>query len=107
MDGTRMESVKIALQIMLRSLPSRKTTFNIISFGDHNTSLWPTSQPYNASTVEDASKHVETMEADYGGTELSSALNFAYNSKARSDPIEQPSTVVFILTDGKHHCVPL
>lgn len=86
---------------MLRSLPSRKTTFNIISFGSHSSSLWPTSQPYNAATVEHASQHVETMDADYGGTELGQALNFAYASKARSDPEVKPSTVVFILTDGE------
>ncbi|KIM34058.1 hypothetical protein M408DRAFT_325583 [Serendipita vermifera MAFF 305830] len=100
MSGQRIEAVRNALQIMLRSLPSRKTTFNIISFGSHNTSLWPTSQPYDATTVEQASQHVDTMDADYGGTELGSALNFAYTSKARSDPVEKPSTVVFILTDG-------
>ena len=101
MEGERIKSVRGAMQIMLRSLPSRHTKFNIISFGSSNDSLWPTSQEYNADTVDYASQHVKTMSADYGGTELARALKVAYASKGRSDPIEKPSTVVFILTDGE------
>lgn len=100
MSGQRIESVKNALQIMLRSLPSRKTTFNVISFGSWHNSLWKGSQVYNKDTVDTASQHVDTLSANYGGTELASALKNAYASKTPSSQNQQASTAVFILTDG-------
>jgi len=103
MDGGRIKAVKAALQIMLRSLPSRNTTFNIVSFGSHFTSLWPQSQIYSAETVAEASKHVDTFSANYGGTELRSALQFAFSGRPALSPnaTEQPPTSVFVLTDGE------
>lgn len=98
-----MEAVKTGLQIMLRSLPSRNTTFNIVSFGSRYTSLWPKSQIYSAETVAEASKHVDTFTANYGGTELRSALQFAFNSRLALAPqaTEKMPTSVFVLTDGE------
>jgi Mg-chelatase subunit ChlD len=102
MRGGRMTSVKASLQIMLRSLPSRDTTFNIVSFGSRYSSLWPTSQTYSAESVEQASKHVDTFSANYGGTELHSALQFVFNSNIFAKPLNDTTpTSVFILTDGE------
>jgi hypothetical protein len=88
---------------MLRSLPSRNTTFNIVSFGSRYTSLWPKSQIYSAETVAEASKHVDTFTANYGGTELRSALLFAFSSRLALAPhaTEKTPTSVFVLTDGE------
>ncbi|CAG8752184.1 1154_t:CDS:2, partial [Acaulospora colombiana] len=103
MGGGRMNSVKASLQIMLRSLPSRDTTFNIVSFGSRYSSLWPTSQMYSAESVKEASSHVDTMSANYGGTELRSALQFAFNSRvsAKTAFKDTTPTAVFVLTDGE------
>ncbi|PVF97085.1 hypothetical protein CPB86DRAFT_760872 [Serendipita vermifera] len=103
MEGGRMESVKASLQIMLRSLPSRDTTFNIVSFGSSYSSLWPTSQAYSAESVEQASKHVDTFSANFGGTELRSAIQFALKGRtsAKSYSKDAPPTSVFVLTDGE------
>jgi Mg-chelatase subunit ChlD len=102
MGGSRMNAVKASLQIMLRSLPSRDTTFNIVSFGSRYSSLWPTSQAYSAESVKEASKHVDTFQANYGGTELRSALQFAFNSRVSAkSPKDTTPTAVFVLTDGE------
>ncbi|CAG7847242.1 SubName: Full=Related to Vault poly[ADP-ribose] polymerase {ECO:0000313/EMBL:CCA69385.1} [Serendipita indica DSM 11827] len=100
MEGSRIESVKNALQIMLRSLPRKKTTFNIISFGSSHKKLWDNSREYSSESVAEASAAVEGFSADFGGTELQSALRAAYGSKSRSHPDHPPSTAVFVLTDG-------
>jgi hypothetical protein len=103
MWGGRMESVKTSLQIMVRSLPSQDTTFNIVSFGSHYTTLWPNSQPYSAESVERASKHVDTFTANYEGTQLRSALQYAFKSRvsAVSSFKDTTPTTVFVLTDGE------
>ncbi|KAG8798627.1 hypothetical protein FRC17_007371, partial [Serendipita sp. 399] len=106
MSGGRITAVKAALQILLRSLPSRNTRFNIVSFGSDFTSLWPESQQYTADSMEEASKHVDGFDANYGGTELLSALKFAFGSRQDVKPAptaggEKIPTSVFVLTDGE------
>jgi hypothetical protein len=99
-----MEAVKTALQIMLRSLPSQNTSFNIVSFGSSYTPLWPESQDYNADTVAQASKHIDSLTAGYAGTELCAALRFASSGRIAVDSsltAETPATSVFVLTDGE------
>ncbi|KZW04435.1 hypothetical protein EXIGLDRAFT_758724 [Exidia glandulosa HHB12029] len=99
MGGGRIAAVRTALQIMLRSLPSRGTTFNLFSFGTHCNSLWPASVEYASDTVEEATTHVDHMNADYGGTEIRGALRKAFASRPaakRTSP-----TMVLLLTDGE------
>jgi hypothetical protein len=99
-----MEAVKSSLQIMLRSLPSQNTTFNIVSFGSHYTSLWPKSQMYTAETVAQASKHVDMFTASYGGTQIRAAIQFAFQSRLNFNATlstERLPTSVFVLTDGE------
>ncbi|KAG8774110.1 hypothetical protein FRC20_001626 [Serendipita sp. 405] len=106
MSGGRITAVKAALQILLRSLPSRSTRFNIVSFGSNHTSMWPSSQTYAASSMEEASRHVDAFDANYGGTELHSALEFAFNSRndirtGSAAGSERVPTSIFVLTDGE------
>ncbi|CAG8770693.1 16037_t:CDS:2, partial [Acaulospora colombiana] len=77
--------------------------FNIVSFGSRYSSLWPTSQTYSAESVEQASKHVDTFSANFGGTELRSAIQFAFKGRtsAKSSSKDAIPTSVFVLTDGE------
>ncbi|KAF8510549.1 von Willebrand factor type A domain-containing protein [Hysterangium stoloniferum] len=98
MQGGKIQAVRSALQIMLRSLPTRGTTFNLLSFGTRHSSLWPTSVAYSADSLKAASEHVDRLEANYGGTEIRSALETAFGSRTKD--VNTPTTV-FILTDGE------
>ena len=51
MRGTRIETAKRGLMMLLRSLPAQGTTFNIFSFGRKCSSLWPHSMEYNEHTL--------------------------------------------------------
>ena len=46
MSGDRVETAKRTLTMLLRTLPSEGTSFNIFSFGRLCDSLWPTSRVY-------------------------------------------------------------
>jgi len=104
MAGGRIAAVKTSLQIMLRSLPSHNTKFNIISFGSRHASLWSGSREYSEETVAEASRHVDMFAANYGGTELREALRFAFTTCLAangSSSSESPPTSILILTDGE------
>ncbi|BGP31178.1 hypothetical protein JCM10296v2_002942 [Rhodotorula toruloides] len=91
----RIGMARKALVVLLRSLPSTSTSFNIASFGSSVQSLWPSSQPYNQSTLDTATKHVDSLEANLGGTDTRKALDFVFQSRTKSK-----QTSVFVLTDG-------
>lgn len=91
----RIQTAKKALIVMLRALPYKNTLFNIVSFGDSNSLLWPNSMPYNQKTLDEATKHVDKMEADMGGTEIRSALDAVCKKRKTDRP-----TSLFVLTDG-------
>ncbi|EJD54373.1 hypothetical protein AURDEDRAFT_179544 [Auricularia subglabra TFB-10046 SS5] len=95
MDGGRIAAVRAALQIMLRSLPTRGTTFNLLSFGNRCDTLWPASAEYSADSVREAAAHVDAMGADYGGTAIRAALRTAFEARGNG-----PS-MVLLLTDGE------
>ncbi|PSR74336.1 hypothetical protein PHLCEN_2v9953, partial [Hermanssonia centrifuga] len=96
MKGDRIETAKRTLVMLLRSLPRQGTSFNIFSFGYHCDSLWQKSMQYDASTLEIATRYIDDMKADYGGTRIQFALNQVFNSRLSSSP-----TAVFVLTDGE------
>ncbi|KAJ6604133.1 hypothetical protein DFH09DRAFT_1353967 [Mycena vulgaris] len=95
MSGARIETAKRTLGLLLRMLPSVESTFNIFSFGSHHSSIWPRSEVYNQSSLTTATHHVASMSADYGGTEIRSALKAVFASRNIAN-----STAVFVLTDG-------
>ncbi|KAF7345090.1 hypothetical protein MVEN_01672600 [Mycena venus] len=87
---------KKALIVMLRSLPAKGTLFQIASFGNRCTLLWDDgSRPYNQATLDDATHHVDSMQADYGGTKIREALAHCFAGRQTDRP-----TSVFLLTDG-------
>ncbi|KAF8907505.1 hypothetical protein CPB85DRAFT_834938 [Mucidula mucida] len=96
MEGGRIAAASKALAIMLRSLPHMNTYFQIASFGSHADMLWPEgSRPYDQETLDDATRHVDGMRANYGGTEMRSALAMCFKYRKTDRP-----TSVFVLTDG-------
>jgi hypothetical protein len=101
MSGSRMKAAKKALVILLRGLPTKDTMFNIWSFGNRRSALWQKSQTYSASTLEEATQHVDSMTANYGGTEIELALEAVFDGRLKSaDGTAQRATNVFVLTDG-------
>ena len=56
MGGSRIETAKKTLALLLRFLPGSRaaTTFNIFSFGSHCDSLWQVSEPYSDVTMKQA-----------------------------------------------------
>jgi hypothetical protein len=97
MEGPRIAAARKALVVLLRALPHKDTLFQLVSFGFRATSLWSSgSRPYNAATLAEATRHVDGMAADYGGTEIRDALAHAFAHRARDRP-----TSVLVLTDGE------
>jgi hypothetical protein len=97
MHGARIVAARKALVVLLRSLPHKDSLFQIMSFGNGATSLWERgSKPYNQETLEQATSHVDRMEADYGGTEIRGALKACFAGRTLDRP-----TSVFVLTDGE------
>jgi uncharacterized protein with von Willebrand factor type A (vWA) domain len=77
MSGSAISRVKNALHLFLRSLPS-DSYFNIIGFGSTWKSLFEdtVSVTYSNHNLQIATKHVNSIEANYGGTELFQPLEF-------------------------------
>ena len=112
MEGDRIDTAKRALVMLLRALPRKGTWFNIFSFGSSCASLWKESVVYDESTLEQAvsslcakraftemalqTKHVDDMNANYGGTEIRRALQQVFDSRSMRLP-----TSCFLLTDGE------
>jgi hypothetical protein len=101
----RIAKTRDALQVLLRSLPARGTAFNIASFGSQADALWPSGfVPYDAANVAHASRFVSKVQADYGGTEIVTALKLAFRlsraNEAEDALVEEP-TAVIVLTDGE------
>eukprot|EP00121_Abeoforma_whisleri_P016571 Awhi_evm1s15201 len=96
MAGKQMENAKAALQLFLRSLPM-DCYFNIIGFGSRYTQLFSTSQKFSRDTLQKATKHVQGIGANLGGTELYAPLEYVYSSAY----IPGYNRQVFVLTDGQ------
>ncbi|KAJ7279077.1 von Willebrand factor type A domain-containing protein, partial [Mycena rebaudengoi] len=96
MKDMRIAAARKALVVMLRALPHKDSLFQIVSFGNRSTSLWASgSRPYNQDTLEEATRHVDGMSADYGGTKIRGALQMCFKGRRLDRP-----TSVLILTDG-------
>ncbi|KAE9395328.1 hypothetical protein BT96DRAFT_1022000 [Gymnopus androsaceus JB14] len=75
MRRMNIQLVREALVVLLRGLPSVDTTFNIVSFGSYATKLWENSRAYSQATLEEATNYVDSMQANYGSTEIAEALH--------------------------------
>ncbi|KAJ7590273.1 von Willebrand factor type A domain-containing protein [Mycena floridula] len=96
MQGSRIAAARKALVIMLRSLPRKNTFFQIVSFGTDVDFLWNQgSRLYDQESLDEATRHVDSMRADFGGTDIRGALNSCFEKRMSDRP-----TSVFLLTDG-------
>ncbi|MDL1948615.1 VWA domain-containing protein [Acidobacteria bacterium ACD] len=96
MEGSSIAQVRNALQLFLRSL-GEGTSFNVVGFGSTVQALFPESRPYDPQSFAEASRHVEGMRADLGGTEILPALRTVLEAR-RAEGLPR---VVVVLTDGE------
>ena len=97
MSGQSILMAKEALSLLLNSLPT-DSTFNIVRFGSRMEMLFPSSQPYNDTTLEQARLLVKDLRADLGGTEILTPLKAILNQSTEGG---QRLTQLFVLTDGE------
>lgn len=96
MRGQKIENLKSALRLFLKSLPVG-VKFNICSFGSHHSFLFPKgSMTYDGDSLKTAMQAVDTFQADYGGTELRGPIEKAFERRYKDMDLE-----VFVLTDGQ------
>lgn len=96
MHGSFIESARETLLLFLKSLPEN-CSFNIVGFGSDHTKLFNKgSVTYSQKTLDVATSHTQTMQADLGGTELLLPLKDILSQK----PPHGLSRQVFVLTDG-------
>lgn len=94
MEGNNIALVRQALQIFLKSLPVG-VMFNICSFGSSYDFLWERSVAYSEETLSQAVRHVDTFDANYGGTEMLNPITATLMKRYKDIPLE-----VMVLTDG-------
>ena len=122
MMGTRIETAKNTLIMLLRSLPARGTSFNVFKFDNECSSLWGESVEYSEESLKTAvsglpfclrcsnsiryvmcqTEYVESISAR-GGTHIEGALKQALRDRNVHIP-----TACFVLTDGEvsHRSLP-
>jgi hypothetical protein len=83
-----------AMKVFLKSMPVG-VKFNICSFGNQATFLWPQSKSYTGETLQEATSHVETFNANMGGTETFNAIKSTIEKRFSDLPLE-----IMLLTDG-------
>lgn len=93
--GGRIPTLIAALKVFLKSLPV-SVKFNICSFGSHHEFIFDKSKIYNQSNLQKALSHVESFGADFGGTEMYSAIEATLKNRLPGMPLE-----MLVLTDGQ------
>jgi Ca-activated chloride channel family protein len=96
MGGTSIAEARNALQLCLRSLPSG-SRFNVVGFGSTWEALFPESRLLDEASLREASRHVASMDADLGGTEILPALEAVLGAP----PLPALPRQLFVLTDGE------
>jgi len=96
MQGSSIEQARNALLLCLRSL-SEGDWFNIVGFGSSFQSLFPASVPYVQANLDQATRHVQNLQADLGGTEIMKPLQAILEQPARPGLPRQ----LLLLTDGQ------
>ncbi|KAK2031067.1 vault protein inter-alpha-trypsin [Colletotrichum zoysiae] len=95
MQGNKIDDLKSALKVFLKSLPVG-AMFNICSFGSRYSFLFEKSMTYDQNTLEAAMKHVDTFDANYGGTQIYEPIQKVFELRHTDLDLE-----VFVLTDGE------
>uniref|UniRef100_A0A3Q3JG54 VIT domain-containing protein n=1 Tax=Monopterus albus TaxID=43700 RepID=A0A3Q3JG54_MONAL len=93
---TRIGSARDTLLLLLKSLPMG-CYFNIYSFGSSYEHIFPKSVEYSQTSMEEALKKVEEMQANLGGTEILRPLDHIYSQPCVPGHPRQ----LFVFTDGE------
>ena len=96
MVGSRIDSAKETLLLFLKSLPDG-CYFNVVGFGSSYKTLFKKSELYNDANLKKATDLTKSMEADLGGTEILSPLEWVFSQ----DHVKGHSRQLFLLTDGE------
>ena len=96
MGGSRMDSAKETLLLFLKSLPDG-CYFNVVGFGSSYKTLFKKSELYNDANLKKATDLAKSMQADLGGTEILSPLQWVFSQgHVKGHPRQ-----LFLLTDGE------
>lgn len=96
MGGTRIEGLKSALRIFLKSIPVG-AKFNICSFGSNYEFLFKDgSRSYDQDSLGLAMDYANRMDSNFGGTEMYQPLEATFGRRYKDMDLE-----VFLLTDGE------
>jgi hypothetical protein len=95
MQGSSITEVRNALQLCLRSMVAG-SRFDIVGFGSTFASLFGGSRAYDDTSLAEASRHVEALEANLGGTEILPALKAVLERPHAGLPRQ-----IVLLTDGE------
>ena len=98
MSGQPIKLVYESLLFFLQSLP-KKSYFQLIGFGSDFKKINKTPQEYTKENVQSTKQLISNLNADLGGTNISSPLKEIFNSKDYDKM--QLSRNLFILTDGE------
>ena len=98
MSGQPIKLVYESLLFFLQSLP-KKSYFQLIGFGSDFKKINKTPQEYTKENVLSTKQKISNLNADLGGTNISSPLKEIFNSKDYDKM--QLSRNLFILTDGE------
>ncbi|KAJ5914573.1 hypothetical protein N7504_003456 [Penicillium tannophilum] len=93
--GGNISTLQDALRVFLKSLPLG-VCFNICSFGSAYSFLWPSSKAYDKSSLQEALKLVNSIDADMGGTNMQPAVEATVKNRLAEKDLE-----VLLLTDGE------
>ncbi|KAJ8104977.1 hypothetical protein OPT61_g10460 [Boeremia exigua] len=94
MGGSNIMLAREALQVFLKSLPVG-VKFNICSFGSRHSFLFPRSASYGQDTLAHAIGLAESLQANYGGTEMLQPLKATIENRYKDMPLD-----IILLTDG-------
>jgi len=94
-EGTPIRRMAAALQLFLRSLPTRSRV-NLVGFGSRFECLYPAPVDYSEQVLQACSLYATSMRADMGGTELEAPLE----SILARPPVGEYQRRLIVLTDG-------
>ena len=98
MSGNKIKIASQALILFLQSLPVG-SYYQIIGFGSKYKLYDELPKEYNKNNINKSIKIIESLEANLGGTDIFSPLDYIYNSFQHYDKINLPKNI-FLLTDG-------
>ncbi|MCD8476349.1 MAG: VWA domain-containing protein [Shewanella fodinae] len=96
MDGDSIEQVRKAL-VAIKTLLRPSDWFNIVSFGSHARSLFPSPVPADGRHLAQLDSFLRQLSANMGGTEIGDALTLA--RKTGRHP--ELATQMLLITDGE------